>query len=364
MISFSLAHDDIRAAARPSANEADWDHRYGGDQMWSGNPNGTLVNEISGLAPGRALDVGAGEGGDALWLAEQGWRVTASDISQRALDRVARRGRAPRSTRRVPSRGRERTRCVRSRSVRPRVGAVRIDPPHTRWPRRSQPAERGRSRWHAARGRATTSSRCARRSTRWPTAGRSTQTPTYGSTTSPLRSPTHRHGTSRSTRSDPVRPGPPLPRTTSTTSCCVPDAARPQPGHREQAPVRPLPWLCERLASARWGGAQSSRRPAEGAGRQPHGTRFLEGHHTPGPQRVHLLGRGCQAGEDTRTPHPPDPGRVWRTASVDPAAGRGANTANAPAHRRSELLARLAARPLGHRPGGPATPRHAGRAVR
>jgi SAM-dependent methyltransferase len=87
-ISFSLAHDDIRAAARPSANEADWDHRYGGDQMWSGNPNGALVNEISGLAPGRALDVGAGEGADALWLAEQGWCVTASDISQRALDRV------------------------------------------------------------------------------------------------------------------------------------------------------------------------------------------------------------------------------------------------------------------------------------
>ena len=89
MISFSLADDDIEAAARPSANEADWDHRYGGDQMWSGNPNGTLVNEIGGLAPGRALDVGAGEGGDALWLAEQGWSVTASDISQRALDRVA-----------------------------------------------------------------------------------------------------------------------------------------------------------------------------------------------------------------------------------------------------------------------------------
>jgi thioredoxin reductase/SAM-dependent methyltransferase len=88
MISFSLAHDDIRAAARPSAYEADWDHRYRGDRVWSGNPNGTLVSEISGLAPGRALDVGAGEGGDALWLAEQGWRVTASDISQRALDRV------------------------------------------------------------------------------------------------------------------------------------------------------------------------------------------------------------------------------------------------------------------------------------
>jgi thioredoxin reductase/SAM-dependent methyltransferase len=88
MISFSLAHDDIEAGARPSANEADWDHRYGGDPLWSGNPNGTLVNEISALPAGRALDVGAGEGGDAVWLAEQGWQVTASDISRRALDRV------------------------------------------------------------------------------------------------------------------------------------------------------------------------------------------------------------------------------------------------------------------------------------
>ena len=151
MISFSLAHDDIRAAARPSANEADWDHRYGGDQIWSGNPNGTLVNEISGLAPGRALDVGAGEGGDALWLAEQGWNVTASDISQRALDRVDAEAERRGLTRRVPSRGRERTRCLRGRSVRPRVGAVRIDPPHTRRPRCSQRAERGCSGRHAAR---------------------------------------------------------------------------------------------------------------------------------------------------------------------------------------------------------------------
>jgi thioredoxin reductase/SAM-dependent methyltransferase len=96
MISFSLAHEDMRTAARPSANAADWDHRYGGEQMWSGNANGTLVKETSDLTPGRALDVGAGEGGDALWLAEQGWTVTANDVSQRALDRVgaeaARRG--------------------------------------------------------------------------------------------------------------------------------------------------------------------------------------------------------------------------------------------------------------------------------
>lgn len=72
MISFGLAQDDVRAAARPSASEADWDHRYGGEQLWSANPNGTLVKVISGVVPGRALDVGAGEGGDAVWLAEQG----------------------------------------------------------------------------------------------------------------------------------------------------------------------------------------------------------------------------------------------------------------------------------------------------
>ncbi len=89
MISFSLVNDDIIAAARPSANEADWDHRYGSAQIWSGNPNGTLVQEMAGALPGRALDVGAGEGGDAVWLAEQGWIVTASDISHRALDRIA-----------------------------------------------------------------------------------------------------------------------------------------------------------------------------------------------------------------------------------------------------------------------------------
>jgi thioredoxin reductase/SAM-dependent methyltransferase len=88
MISFSLAHADTAAAARPSASEADWDRRYAGRQMWSGKPNGSLVDEISALASGRVLDVGAGEGGDALWLAEHGWNVTANDISQLALQRL------------------------------------------------------------------------------------------------------------------------------------------------------------------------------------------------------------------------------------------------------------------------------------
>lgn len=88
MVSFSLAAEDIAAAAKPSPREDHWDRRYGSGRTWSGDPNGVLVDEIGGLTPGRVLDVGAGEGGDAMWLAKQGWRVTASDISQRALEHV------------------------------------------------------------------------------------------------------------------------------------------------------------------------------------------------------------------------------------------------------------------------------------
>lgn len=88
MISFDLAQEDLADAARPSAHGPDWEARYAGDQQWSGNPNGSLVAEVEGWAPGSALDVGAGEGGDALWLAEQGWEATANDISARALERV------------------------------------------------------------------------------------------------------------------------------------------------------------------------------------------------------------------------------------------------------------------------------------
>lgn len=89
MIAFSLAEEDLQQASRVSGEEGDWDHRYGGeDRMWSGNPNGTLVAEVEGMPPGRALEVGAGEGGDAVWLAERGWAVTATDISGAALRRV------------------------------------------------------------------------------------------------------------------------------------------------------------------------------------------------------------------------------------------------------------------------------------
>jgi SAM-dependent methyltransferase len=67
-----------------------WDERYGQqEQLFSGNPNGVLVVEAAGLTPGQALDVGCGEGGDALWLARRGWQVTAVDISRVALERAA-----------------------------------------------------------------------------------------------------------------------------------------------------------------------------------------------------------------------------------------------------------------------------------
>jgi SAM-dependent methyltransferase len=67
-----------------------WEQFYGErDQVWSGRPNAVLVEEIEGMAPGTALDLGCGEGADAIWLAERGWLVTGSDISQAALDRAA-----------------------------------------------------------------------------------------------------------------------------------------------------------------------------------------------------------------------------------------------------------------------------------
>jgi SAM-dependent methyltransferase len=71
-------------------DQAFWEARYGtAERIWSGHPNAQLVAEATGLTPGAALDMGCGEGGDALWLAEQGWRVTAVDLSTTALARGA-----------------------------------------------------------------------------------------------------------------------------------------------------------------------------------------------------------------------------------------------------------------------------------
>ncbi|MFI6896801.1 SAM-dependent methyltransferase [Streptomyces sp. NPDC050256] len=85
-----MTHDSTDAAASDAEL---WDERYRESRrIWSGNPNTVLVREVADLKPGRALDLGCGEGADAVWLARQGWQVTATDISRVALDRAAEHG--------------------------------------------------------------------------------------------------------------------------------------------------------------------------------------------------------------------------------------------------------------------------------
>ncbi|MGY2874457.1 SAM-dependent methyltransferase [Marmoricola sp. URHA0025 HA25] len=80
------SHDDVADLFRQET----WDARYAeSEQIWSGRPNPRLVDQVTGVSPGRALDVGAGEGADAVWLATQGWEVTALDVSEVALARAA-----------------------------------------------------------------------------------------------------------------------------------------------------------------------------------------------------------------------------------------------------------------------------------
>jgi SAM-dependent methyltransferase len=71
-------------------DEQSFEERYRStDALWSGRPNGQLVAEAADLPAGRALDVGCGEGADAVWLARRGWQVTAVDFAATALQRGA-----------------------------------------------------------------------------------------------------------------------------------------------------------------------------------------------------------------------------------------------------------------------------------
>jgi len=66
-----------------------WDRRYSGTELvWTAQANRFLVEEVGDLAPGRALDVACGEGRNAVWLAERGWRVTGVDFSQVGLEKA------------------------------------------------------------------------------------------------------------------------------------------------------------------------------------------------------------------------------------------------------------------------------------
>lgn len=138
------------------------------------------------------------------------------------------------------------------------------------------------------------------------------------------------------------------------------------PGRVSRPTTCGLPSPCERPATARWGRAHASRRPTRGADRQRDGVRCVEGHHTSCPQRVHLLGRRRQAGDHTRTPHPPDRGgaggrpapalllaRVQAPGADRPIAGRRRSLAMnrakepPPRCRSSASCARRSGRPAG-----------------
>jgi SAM-dependent methyltransferase len=64
----------------------EWDRRYAGSELvWTAEPNRFVVAEVQDLAPGRALDIAAGEGRNSVWLASRGWQVTAVDFSAAGL---------------------------------------------------------------------------------------------------------------------------------------------------------------------------------------------------------------------------------------------------------------------------------------
>lgn len=92
LINAELAAEDADRAVEARRAELferpSWERRYAGEQVWSGRVNPQLEREAQGLEPGRALDVGCGEGGDAIWLAGRGWQVTALDFADGALART------------------------------------------------------------------------------------------------------------------------------------------------------------------------------------------------------------------------------------------------------------------------------------
>jgi SAM-dependent methyltransferase len=69
--------------------KAHWEEHYGErERVWSGRVNVQFARVAAELPPGRALDLGCGEGADAVWLAQRGWDVVAVDISETALGRA------------------------------------------------------------------------------------------------------------------------------------------------------------------------------------------------------------------------------------------------------------------------------------
>jgi 2-polyprenyl-3-methyl-5-hydroxy-6-metoxy-1,4-benzoquinol methylase len=82
-------HKRPESSVRPGFARKDWDARYAQkDLLWSAEPNRLFAAEVDGLRPGRALDLACGEGRNAIWLAERGWRVTGVDFSEVAISKA------------------------------------------------------------------------------------------------------------------------------------------------------------------------------------------------------------------------------------------------------------------------------------
>ena len=80
---------------RPGFAREDWNARYAQKELlWTAQPNRLFAAEVEAIEPGRALDVACGEGRNAVWLAEQGWRVRGIDFSDVALGKAAELARA------------------------------------------------------------------------------------------------------------------------------------------------------------------------------------------------------------------------------------------------------------------------------
>ena len=80
------SHQEHRAYV-PTSEEME--ERYQStERLWSGNPNETLVDYAAKLTPGTALDIGCGEGADALWLKNHGWEVLGIDFAPTAVART------------------------------------------------------------------------------------------------------------------------------------------------------------------------------------------------------------------------------------------------------------------------------------
>ena len=79
------------SSVRPGFAREDWNARYAGSELlWTAEPNRRFASEVEDLTPGRALDLACGEGRNAVWLAERGWKTIGVDFSDVALAKAER----------------------------------------------------------------------------------------------------------------------------------------------------------------------------------------------------------------------------------------------------------------------------------